>query len=479
MYCLRICLCILLAAFVSIAAAQSSVKRYSVKNGKMYIELGREISRRDLNSFMAEYNLYDLPLEQLVRTKVTDSMVKLGWKVENMNKNVFILSKPLFPVKDIDKPQQKIIFAQKQIGADLIYPENMEKIVYGYNRFKNKSFVANGATVTFFLRSNSRARQVRLAGTFTNWESGALPMKKTDSGWIALVKLDPGKHWYKFIIDGDWDIDNDNSLRENDGRGNVNSVFYKTNFIFKLDGYQNVRRMYLAGSFNNWRRNELMMLKTASGWQLPFYLAEGTHTYKFIADGEWITDPKNEKRLPDGSSGYNSVVEIGKPYMFKLSGYTNAKLVALTGSFNNWRRDELYMSRTGAGWQLPYVLGSGNYEYRFLVDGKPINDPANPAIAGDPQRANSFLVIDPNYTFRLKGFNNATSVFLTGDFNNWNPYTLPMKRQGDAWVVNVNLFPGKHLYKFIADGKWIIDPGNKLWEQNEYGTGNSVLWIDR
>ena len=54
-----------------------------------------------------------------------------------------------------------------------------------------------------------------------------------------------------------------------------------------------------------------------------------------------------------------------------------------------------------------------------------------------------------------------------------------MKREGDEWIITVHLYPGKHLYKFVVDGQWIIDPGNKLWEQNENGSGNSVLWLDR
>jgi hypothetical protein len=29
-----------------------------------------------------------------------------------------------------------------------------------------------------------------------------------------------------------------------------------------------------------------------------------------------------------------------------------------------------------------------------------------------------------------------------------------------------------------VDGKWMIDPANDLWEDNEFGTGNSVLWIE-
>src|SRR5690606_42137652 len=62
----------------------------------------------------------------------------------------------------------------------------------------------------------------------------------------------------------------------------------------------------------------------------------------------------------------------------------------------------------------------------------------------------------------------SKSVFLAGDFNNWSPDGFPMEKMGDEWVLKVHLSPGKHLYKYIVDGKWIIDPTNKLWEQNEH-----------
>jgi hypothetical protein len=52
-----------------------------------------------------------------------------------------------------------------------------------------------------------------------------------------------------------------------------------------------------------------------------------------------------------------------------------------------------------------------------------------------------------------------------------------MKKVNDGWMVELFLPVGKCLYKFIVDGQWIIDPGNKLWEQNEFGTGNSLLWV--
>jgi 1,4-alpha-glucan branching enzyme len=193
-----------------------------------------------------------------------------------------------------------------------------------------------------------------------------------------------------------------------------------------------------------------------------------------------MPDPLNKNRLPDGVNDFNSVISLGKPYLFKLDGFKNAGMVELMGSFNGWKRKELIMARTSTGWELPYFLGTGNYEYKIVVDGKFITHPGNPIVTNkNAKDANSFLVIDPNYTFILKGFSNARSIYLTGDFNNWNELSLPMTREGNVWKVAVNLSLGKHLYKYIVDGKWIIDPDNKLWEENEYGTGNSVLWIEK
>jgi len=462
------------------SSAQIAINTYTVKNGRMYIALTRPADDTALDRFIAQYNLEDLPLKQAVKKNMMDSMKKLGWKEEISNSEILVVSKALFGVNNINNPADKIIFTGRPPATSELFPVQREGLYYGYNRFRNKfPFAVKGNAVTFYLRNNTQARRVMLAGSFNDWKPDALAMTKTDSGWIANVNLlAPGKYWYKFIIDGNWNTDNDNLLNENDGKGNVNSVFYKTNYVLKLDGYSNKHRVYVSGSFNRWRPAELLMVKTANGWELPMYLAKGTHTYKFVADGEWITDPKNEKRIPDGINGFNSVIENGSPYLFKLDGYTNAKSVILVGTFNDWRQFELSMKKTNNGWELPYVLGAGNYEYKFIVDGKFITDPSNPLTTNPAKNiANSFLVIEPNFTFRLKDFSNARQVFLAGDFNNWSPYSLPMKHEGDEWTFRVHLSPGKHLYKFVVDGKWTKDPGNKLWEQNEFGTGNSIVWM--
>ena len=49
------------------------------------------------------------------------------------------------------------------------------------------------------------ARQVSLAGSFNSWNTKTLSAKKDSRGnWAAKVNLKPGRHEYKFFVDGSW-----------------------------------------------------------------------------------------------------------------------------------------------------------------------------------------------------------------------------------------------------------------------------------
>jgi len=232
----------------------------------------------------------------------------------------------------------------------------------------------------------------------------------------------------------------------------------------------------LAGTFNNWNRKELKMDRSGGGWELPVYLKNGTYSYKYLVEGKWITDPSAAKTRTDGAGNLNSVIGLGDEYIFRLNGFTSAKRVILAGTFNNWNTNELVMGKTAEGWKLHHNLAPGNYEYKFIVDGKWITDPANPYTSGSGDFVNSCLSFKPNHTFMLAEFQNAWKVIVTGSFNNWNTDGYRMVKMDGKWTFPVYLSSGKHLYKFIVDGKWILDPSNKLWEENEFGNGNSVLW---
>ena len=73
----------------------------------------------------------------------------------------------------------------------------------------------------------------------------------------------------------------------------------------------------------------------------------------------------------------------------------------------------------------------------------------------------------------------AREVFLAGDFNDWNPNALPLKRKdGSLWTTEVSLEPGAHEYLFVVDGSWETDPAADS-VPNPFGTRNSVVHVPR
>jgi tetratricopeptide (TPR) repeat protein len=211
------------------------------------------------------------------------------------------------------------------------------RVLYGYNRFINKlPFPVKDSVVTFLLRNNPRAKSVSLCGSFSNWSP--ITMTKTDSGWVALAKLPEGKNLYKFVIDKQWTVDNENSLTENDVQGNTYSVYFKPNVTFRLQGFAKTKNVCIAASFNNWKPDELPMSKTTSGWEITLYLSEGTYNYKFRADDKWHHDPNNYQRLDKKAGIFGSVINIGHSNLIRDFAYYQNQL-----AFNEEAGDDLKM----------------------------------------------------------------------------------------------------------------------------------------
>ena len=91
-------------------------------------------------------------------------------------------------------------------------------------------------------------------------------------------------------------------------------------------------------------------------------------------------------------------------------------------------------------------------------------------------------VVTTRFTFQGP---HAREVCLAGDFNEWDPSTVPMVRQDDgSWGVALDLVPGRYEYKFVVDGEWVCEPGRSADEEhsccvpNCFGTLNSVMLVD-
>jgi len=52
------------------------------------------------------------------------------------------------------------------------------------------------------------AQEVFVAGSFNGWQSSAMPLEKQASGrWVVELMIEPGRHEYRFIVDGQWTDD--------------------------------------------------------------------------------------------------------------------------------------------------------------------------------------------------------------------------------------------------------------------------------
>lgn len=72
----------------------------------------------------------------------------------------------------------------------------------------------------------------------------------------------------------------------------------------------------------------------------------------------------------------------------------------------------------------------------------------------------------------------AEQVFLTGDFNEWQPTTLPMRRMPDGWwTTDLELAHGYHQYLFLVDGKPALDPKATGKTRNARGEPVSLVAV--
>ena len=101
-----------------------------------------------------------------------------------------------------------------------------------------------------FEYDDDNAQSVYLVGSMNDWSPSATPMLKDGNGvWRVLLKLDYGDYAYKFIVDGNWQLDQDNPIFEDDGYGGSNSIVkYSSNY--KLNNKDLVESNGVKSNFN-------------------------------------------------------------------------------------------------------------------------------------------------------------------------------------------------------------------------------------
>jgi len=85
------------------------------------------------------------------------------------------------------------------------------------------------------------------------------------------------------------------------------------------------RWVSVAGSFNNWRPDRTFLAgpDETGKWSASVRLRPGEYEYRFIADGEWVTDPLNPTSVPSPMGSLNSLVRVDVPRARRSQGATS------------------------------------------------------------------------------------------------------------------------------------------------------------
>ncbi|NNE42776.1 MAG: DUF3459 domain-containing protein, partial [Gemmatimonadetes bacterium] len=172
----------------------------------------------------------------------------------------------------------------------------------------------------------SGIQSCHLVGEFNGWDQAATPMTDPDGDGMyeCTVKLSPGKYAYKFLVDGvNWLEDPNATDTVDDGYGGVNSLINvgesgasaagkprQVRFAYAADGKP--AEVSLAGTFNNWTVGKTVMTDDDGDgtYEVTMLLPEDTYQYKFVVDGDWITDRSATDFVEDGFGGQNSVLVV-------------------------------------------------------------------------------------------------------------------------------------------------------------------------
>lgn len=87
-------------------------------------------------------------------------------------------------------------------------------------------------------------------------------------------------------------------------------------------------------------------------------------------------------------------------------------------------------------------------------------------------------VCKATFTLTPKEVDNASTVNIVGEFNNWSETETPLKKfKNGNFKTTLNLVKGeKYQFKYLVDGsKWINDEAADMYLPNNFSEENSVV----
>ena len=94
----------------------------------------------------------------------------------------------------------------------------------GYNMNNPNRIMLFDKTEKFSIATPD-AQEVQFVGDFTNWQERPIHLRKEPNGvWRTAVRLEPGTHYYRFLVDGQWRDDPECPVKVPNPFGGRNAV---------------------------------------------------------------------------------------------------------------------------------------------------------------------------------------------------------------------------------------------------------------
>jgi hypothetical protein len=311
-------LALILMAGMTELCAQQKFKNYYIQGDEVIFEFDLRLYEQAMkDDSLKQLDFADLDIDKVAVTGNFNNWSKNGWKMKKIGPYTYQLRKKLTEFNDLLTWEFKFLINGK-VYVDPggngkldegVVPVDIWEGVYNLDIYDCEPVEKGNAY--FFVPQHQNASEVILTGSFNGWNERKLKMNRIDIGWEVYLELPPGRYEYKFIIDGKWTHDRKNPVSVMNEHGTLNSVMMVGKSItFELNGYKDAKRVFLAGSFNNWNPTELLMQRSANGWTATVELPHGKHYYKFVIDGQWITDPGNPFIENDREGNLNSILLV-------------------------------------------------------------------------------------------------------------------------------------------------------------------------
>jgi len=279
--------------------------------------------RRDYDNATNEYHkervsFEDLNIENVVVSGEFNNWSTNNWYMTKVNENKYELKKSIHDFSDEFSWEFKFVInnsywaePKEMDGNTVEAVKNGLRLINIYNLKMYTAYPDKNGNAIFRLKGYVNASEVIISGSFNKWDVNLFKMNKIDDGWELKLQIKPGVYQYRFIVDGNWMEDPDNTHKIENEFGEYNSLLDIKEFIaFKLRGYHAAKKVILAGSFNDWNEKDLVMEKTYYGWKYVIPLSYGKYHYKFIVDGQWVLDPNNPVIEYDEEGNVNSVCMV-------------------------------------------------------------------------------------------------------------------------------------------------------------------------